>query len=122
MIRFRIDHFIHFQPETPHNDLINQKLDLILQNMAKSKQDFDALSERLSASHTAISESLTNLADDVRRLTEGLTPTGGLTEAEATAVFDSLEAKAVQIETVAAQIRALADQTPETTPTDGLPA
>lgn len=111
MIRFRIDHHIHFQPEP--NESINQKLDLILENMAKSKQDFDALSERLGASHTAIAESLTNLADDVRRLTEGLTPAGGLTEAEATEVFTALEAKAVQIETVASQIRALADQTPE---------
>lgn len=84
----------------------------IIQNMAK-KSDFDALNERLAASHTAISESLTNLADDVRRLTEGLTPAGGLTEAEATEVFSALEAKATQIEDVASQIRALADQTPE---------
>lgn len=92
----------------------------IINNMAK-KQDFDALNERFSASHTAISESLTNLADDVRRLTEGLTPTGGLTEQEATEVFSSLEQKAEQIEAVAAQIRALADQTPETPTEEPLP-
>lgn len=85
---------------------------LNIENMAKTKQDFDALTERLNASHTAISESLTNLADDVRRLTEGMTPTGGLTEAEATEVFSALEQKATQIESVATQIRALADQTP----------
>lgn len=84
----------------------------IIHNMSK-KSDFDALTARLEASHTAISESLTNLADDVRRLTEGMTPTGGLTEAEATEVFSALEAKATQIEDVAAQIRSLADQTPE---------
>lgn len=84
----------------------------IINNMSK-KTDFDALTERFNASHTAISESLTNLADDVRRLTEGMTPTGGLTEAEATEVFSTLEAKATQIESVASQIRALADQTPE---------
>lgn len=86
--------------------------------MAKTKQDFDALSERLAASHIAISESLTNLADDVRRLTEGMTPTGGLTEAEATEVFGAIEAKATQMEGVAAQIRALADQTPDAPPID----
>lgn len=84
----------------------------IINNMSK-KTDFDALTARLDASHTEISESLTNLADDVRRLTEGMTPTGGLTEAEATEVFDALESKATQIEAVASQIRALADQTPE---------
>lgn len=58
-------------------------------------------------------KSLTNLADDVRRLTEGMTPTGGLSEAEATEVFAALESKATQIEAVATQIRELADQTPE---------
>lgn len=95
-----------------HNKKVISKLDLILETMAK-KTDFDALNERFAASHTAISESLTNLADDVRRLTEGMTPTGGLTEEEATEVFTALEQKAVQIEGVATQIRALADQTPE---------
>lgn len=84
----------------------------IINNMAK-KTDFDALNERFAASHTAISDSLTNLAEDVRRLTEGMTPTGGLTEQEATEVFTALEQKASQIESVASKIRALADQTPE---------
>lgn len=83
--------------------------------MAKSKSDFDALSQRLAASHTEISNALDNLAEDVRRLTEGMTPTGGLTEAEATEVFSAIEEKATQMEAVAAQIRALADQTPEPT-------
>lgn len=109
-------------------DQVTKKLDkiisnqkFIINNMAKSKQDFDALSERLTASHTAISKSLTNLADDVRRLTEGMTPTGGLSEAEATEVFDALDQKASQIESVASQIRALADQTPDapTPPVEG---
>lgn len=107
-------------------DAVNKKLNKILSNqtfiihnMAK-KSDFDALSERLAAAHTEISDSLTNLADDVRRLTEGMTPTGGLTEAEATEVFSALEAKATQIEAVAAQIRSLADQTPEP-PVEPLP-
>lgn len=95
-----------------HNKKVLSKLDLILETMSK-KTDFDALNERFAASHTAISESLTNLADDVRRLTEGMTPTGGLTEAEATEVFSALTQKADQIESVATQIRALADQTPE---------
>ncbi len=108
-MRLRIDHHFYF-----HDEQINHKLDLILQTMAK-KTDFDALNERFNASHTAISESLTNLADDVRRLTDGMTPTGGLSEAEATEVFSALEAKATQIETIASQIRSLADQTPEPT-------
>lgn len=101
---------------------VNKKLNKILSNQTfiinnmSKKQDFDALTERLNASHTAISESLTNLADDVRRLTEGMTPTGGLTEAEATEVFSALEQKATQIESVATQIRALADQTPDAEP------
>lgn len=84
----------------------------IINNMSK-KSDFDALNERLAASYTNISESLTNLAEDVRRLTEGMTPTGGLSEAEATEVFNTLDQKATQIEAVASQIRALADQTPD---------
>lgn len=88
----------------------------IINNMSK-KTDFDALTARLDASHTAISESLTNLADDVRRLTEGMTPTGGLSEAEATEVFAALESKAAQIEAVATQIRELADQTTDPEPT-----
>jgi methyl-accepting chemotaxis protein len=95
-----------------HNKKVLSKLDLILETMAK-KTDFDQLTERFNASHTAISESLANVADDVRRLTEGMTPTGGLTEAEATEVFSALDAKASQIEDIATQIRSLADQTPE---------
>lgn len=106
-MRLRIDHHFYF-----HDDSINAKLDLIINTMAK-KQDFDQLNERFNASHTAISESLANVAGDVRRLTEGMTPTGGLTEAEATEVFTALDAKATQIETIASQIRSLADQTPE---------
>jgi hypothetical protein len=110
-IKVRHDHYVHFINDD-RLDSINTKLDLILNTMGK-KTDFDALSQRFDASHTAISESLTNLADDVRRLTEGLTPTGGLTEAEATEVFSALEQKANQIEDIASQIRSLADQTPE---------
>lgn len=115
MLKIIVEHR-HYFPGGCDNDKLDQiisKLIKIETEMSK-KTDFDALSARLEASHLAISESLTNLADDVRRLTEGMTPTGGLSEAEATEVFEALEAKATQIEAVATQIRALADQTPET--------
>jgi methyl-accepting chemotaxis protein len=110
-IKVRHDHYVHLVNDD-RLDSINTKLDLILETMAK-KTDFDQLTERFNASHTAISESLANVADDVRRLTEGMTPSGGLTEAEATEVFSALDAKASQIEDIATQIRSLADQTPE---------
>lgn len=106
-LRLRVDHHFHF------NDSTNHKLDLILENMAKSKADFDQLAARLTAAQGGIADSLANLAEDVRNLTEGMTPTGGLTEAEATEVFSSLDNTATQMETIAAQIRTLADQTPD---------
>lgn len=113
----RIDHQITLKiihgDENEILKLLRELKILNIENMAKTKQDFDALNERLSASHTAISESLTNLADDVRRLTEGMTPTGGLTEEEATEVFAGIEDKANKIEDAATKIKALADQTPE---------
>lgn len=112
-IRIRHDHYIHSGSDNEKLDNIISKLIKIEADMAKSKTDFDALSARFEASHIEISDALTNVADDVRRLTEGLTPTGGLTEAEATEVFDAIEAKAIQIEAVAVQVRALANQTPE---------
>lgn len=119
-LKIVIDHKITVKAiQAEESQIINllKELKIInLEHMAKTKQDFDALTERLNASHTAIADSLTNLADDVRRLTEGTTPVGGLTEAEATEIFDSLEQKATQIEGVATQIRALADQTPDAPP------
>lgn len=99
-----------------HNRKVLSKLDQIIEIMAKSKADFDAQLTRIEQGNAQIADSLTNVADDVRRLTEGMTPTGGLTEAEATEIFDSLAAKADTLDSIAQQIKALADQTPEPNP------
>ena len=108
-----IDLHIHVHGDTAKLDTIITQNQNIIEIMAKTKADFDQQLARIEAGHTAIAESLANVADDVRRLTEGMTPTGGLTEAEATEIFDSVSLKADAIDALATQIRELADKTPE---------
>lgn len=88
--------------------------------MAKTKQEFDEQLQRIQTAQAQSAESVSNIADDIRRLTEGLTPTGGLTEAEATELFDKISLTADNAEQAAQQLKGIADQTPET-PTEPNP-
>lgn len=81
------------------NKILSQLLNL--QNTMPTKADFEAAFARQSAA-------LTNIADDIRRLTEQQSA-GGLSAAEETEILNKLNAAADQLET-------LAGQTPEQTP------
>lgn len=71
---------------------------LILEDMAKSKEEFSGLA-------TEIRTALQNLSADITRLTDSL-QNGGLTEAQEEEVYN-------EFRTLADEIKTLADRTPE---------
>lgn len=104
--------------------IIEQLLE-IKKDMAKTKAEFDEQMQRIEAAQAESAESISNVADDIRRLTEGLTPTGGLTEEEATDLFTKISTTADRAEQTAQQLKSIADQTPENNdeqPSDEEPA
>jgi septation ring formation regulator EzrA len=88
-----------------HGDLNDKKLEEILSQliqiktkMAKSREEFGSLAAEIRAS-------LTNLSDDITRLTDRLQG-GGLTEAQEEEVY-------AEFRSLADDVKALADRTPE---------
>lgn len=96
-MKLEIHHYYH------HDRSVDHKLDFIIKKLTTmpTNEQFDAAFARQNTA-------LTNIADDIRRLTEQQAG-GGLTEAQEQAILDQLNAAADQLE-------ALAGQTPETTP------
>jgi len=84
-MEINIHHYIHYQqPANQHNNIVIELLHSIINklNTMPTKQEFQ---EQL----TALGDALTNISDDITRLTDSL-QSGGLSADEETEVFNQL--------------------------------
>lgn len=69
-------------------------------------------SERINAAIERQGAAITNVASDLRELIDKVTTPGGLSEADAQAIADKLEASATALETAAAEYQSAGEQPP----------